>query len=113
MNFQIIKKRKLWYIVSGALALFGVIGLLTGRLKLGIDFTGGSLMEIKTTGSINTAIDTSTGNSFANYINQNVSNDKTGNITVQKVKSCFEKVKFIIKNYKKLLYVDYFILQKN
>jgi len=36
-----------------------------------------------------------------------------GNITVQKVKSCFEKEKFIIKNYKKLLYVDYFILQKN
>jgi hypothetical protein len=36
-----------------------------------------------------------------------------GNITVKKVNSCFEKEKFIIQNYKKLLYVDYFILQKN
>ena len=36
-----------------------------------------------------------------------------GNITVKKVKSCFEKEKLIIRNYQKLLYVDYFILQKN
>jgi 2-polyprenyl-3-methyl-5-hydroxy-6-metoxy-1,4-benzoquinol methylase len=36
-----------------------------------------------------------------------------GNITVKKVNSCFEKEKFTIQNYKKLLYVDYFILQKN
>lgn len=36
-----------------------------------------------------------------------------GNITVKEVKSLFKKEKFIIKNYQKLLYVDYFILQKN
>jgi len=35
-----------------------------------------------------------------------------GNITVDKVKFCFSKEKFIIKKYKKLLYVDYFILKK-
>ena len=36
-----------------------------------------------------------------------------GNITPKKVRSCFEQKKFKILSYKKLIYVDFFILTKN
>ena len=36
-----------------------------------------------------------------------------GNITPKKVRSCFEQKKFKILSYKRLVYVDFFILTKN
>src|SRR3989338_9874517 len=44
-NFKIIQKRKIWLSISAA--LFGVFltALIVWRLKFGIDFTGGSLLE--------------------------------------------------------------------
>ncbi len=46
MHFQIIEKRKIWYIVSGLLATLSVVAVSLWGLKLGIDFTGGTLMEV-------------------------------------------------------------------
>ena len=45
--FNIIQTRKIWYLISGALALTAVIGLTVWGLNFGIDFTGGSLTQIK------------------------------------------------------------------
>lgn len=43
---DIIGKRKIWYAISLVAILPGFIALVTGGLKLGIDFVGGSMIEL-------------------------------------------------------------------
>jgi len=43
---NIVKQRKIYFMISGAFVLASLIFIFTFGLKLGIDFTGGSLMEI-------------------------------------------------------------------
>ncbi len=45
--FAITSRRGWWYLLSLTLLLPGVIALLTGGLKPGIDFTGGSLVQLR------------------------------------------------------------------
>ncbi|MFH1508936.1 MAG: protein translocase subunit SecF [bacterium] len=47
MNIAIIKNKKYWLGFSGVLLLTCVIFIFIFGLKLGIDFTGGSLLEVK------------------------------------------------------------------
>jgi len=47
MTLSIIPYRKLWLSVSGLLFILSVFALLIWGLNLGIDFTGGSLLESK------------------------------------------------------------------
>lgn len=44
--YQIIKKRNIPFIVSGVLFITSIISLIVFGLKLGLDFTGGSLLEV-------------------------------------------------------------------
>lgn len=44
---QIIANRKIWFTFSGALIVLSVAALAVWGLRPGIDFTGGSLLEIK------------------------------------------------------------------
>lgn len=44
---NIIKHRKLWYTISGILFLGSILVWIAFGLKFGLDFTGGSLMEVK------------------------------------------------------------------
>jgi len=45
--YDILGKRKYFYIFSGILMLLSIIALSTWGLKYGLDFTGGTLMEIR------------------------------------------------------------------
>lgn len=45
--FHFIKLRKIWYIISIAVILPGIISLMFQGLNLGIDFTGGNIMEVR------------------------------------------------------------------
>ncbi|HUD08490.1 MAG TPA: protein translocase subunit SecF [Candidatus Saccharimonadales bacterium] len=45
--YNILGKRKYFYIFSGTLMLLSVIVLSTWKLKYGLDFTGGTLMELQ------------------------------------------------------------------
>ena len=45
---NIIKYRKFWVIFSAVLVLLGILTIILVRPKAGIDFTGGTLIEIKT-----------------------------------------------------------------
>ena len=47
LMFAITSRRGWWYLLSLALLLPGVVALLTGGLKPGIDFTGGSLIRLR------------------------------------------------------------------
>jgi len=44
--YNIIQKKKLWYSISSILVGVSIIATLIWGLRLGIDFTGGSLMEV-------------------------------------------------------------------
>jgi preprotein translocase subunit SecF len=44
--FKIIQKRKIWYSISGALVLISLVSLIGWGLNFGIDFTGGSSIEL-------------------------------------------------------------------
>ncbi|OQA35451.1 MAG: preprotein translocase subunit SecF [Parcubacteria group bacterium ADurb.Bin326] len=46
MKLQIIKNRKYPYLLSGILVLASVLSLIAWGLKPGLDFTGGSLLEV-------------------------------------------------------------------
>ncbi len=50
MNLHIIKHRNLWLALSGAMVLTSIIFLFAWGLKFGLDFTGGSMMEVKFSG---------------------------------------------------------------
>ena len=50
--YNIISKSKYAYIFSGTLTILSVIFLFTWGLKFGIDFTGGTLMEVQFTQSV-------------------------------------------------------------
>lgn len=44
---NLIKMRKIWYIISIVVIIPGIISLMLNGLNLGIDFTGGNLMEVR------------------------------------------------------------------
>jgi len=44
---DIVGRWKLWFGLSGVLLLIGLIGIATGGLKLGIDFTGGTVWQVE------------------------------------------------------------------
>lgn len=44
--FELASRRRLWFAISLAIIIPGVISLLVNGLRLGIDFTGGTLWEI-------------------------------------------------------------------
>ena len=45
LHVDVINKRKLWYAISVVLLLVGLASLLFRGLNLGIDFTGGNIMQ--------------------------------------------------------------------
>lgn len=47
MPFHFIKLRKIWYTISILVILPGIVSLFMHGLNLGIDFTGGSLLDLK------------------------------------------------------------------
>ena len=45
-HYEIIRLRRVWYLISGSLLVLSVTAVALWGLKLGLDFTGGSLIEL-------------------------------------------------------------------
>jgi preprotein translocase subunit SecF len=45
-NFNIVGRRRLWFVISGVVLLIGLVSLFTRDLHLGIDFEGGVVWEV-------------------------------------------------------------------
>ena len=45
--YKIIKKRKIWLTLSSVVVGFAIVAIIVWGLNFGIDFTGGSLLEVK------------------------------------------------------------------
>lgn len=52
--FDIIKKRKIWYVISLLIILPGLFSIFTQGFNLSIDFTGGNIIEVKFNQSVTT-----------------------------------------------------------
>ncbi|MBT4277858.1 protein translocase subunit SecF [Candidatus Falkowbacteria bacterium] len=72
---NIINYKKIYFIISGALVTLSVFGLIFWGLNLGIDFTGGSLLEIEYTGD----------RSSTQEVKDKLSNLDLGEISVQPI----------------------------
>ncbi|PKM87179.1 protein translocase subunit SecF [Candidatus Falkowbacteria bacterium HGW-Falkowbacteria-2] len=46
-NYKIINRRKIWLSLSAVLVTLSIVSLLTFGLRWGLDFTGGSILEVK------------------------------------------------------------------
>jgi preprotein translocase subunit SecF len=55
LNFEIVKRRKIWYLLSLFIIIPGIISLFIQGLNLGIDFEGGNLMQIKFTQEVSSS----------------------------------------------------------
>lgn len=49
--FSVVKTQKIWFSLSGLLFLLSIAAVATWGFKLGIDFTGGSLIEFESKGT--------------------------------------------------------------
>ncbi|MDD2496903.1 MAG: protein translocase subunit SecF [Desulfitobacteriaceae bacterium] len=74
LSFEIIKRRKIWYILSLFIIIPGIISLFIQGLNLGIDFTGGNLMQIKFTQEVSS---TEVREVFSQHIEQGFSVQET------------------------------------
>ena len=49
--FRIIKSRKIWYIISIASVVAALVSIILFSLRVGIDYTGGTILEVKSSNS--------------------------------------------------------------
>jgi len=54
---KIIERWKIWFIISGLILVPGIIALSVWHLNWGIDFAGGSIVEIRFPGKANISVD--------------------------------------------------------
>ena len=47
LHIDVVNKRKLWYAISAVLLLVGVVSLLCRRPNPGIEFSGGNIMQLQ------------------------------------------------------------------
>ncbi len=47
IKFKIVENRKIWFSISSIVIIIGLVSMLTRGFNLGIDFTGGTIMELK------------------------------------------------------------------
>lgn len=52
--FKIVANRKIWYVISSILVLISIVSIIVFGLRVGVDYNGGSILELKTKKDIST-----------------------------------------------------------
>jgi len=105
---NILKYYKLWFVVSGVILLFGIISLATFGLKLGIDFKGGTMVELQFNdnydlGRVREALDKSEiGNYQLQQANDNTLIIKTENLDKEKHDAVLSDIKTQAGDFKEI-----------
>lgn len=92
-NIEIIKKSKIWYLISGILCSISILSIIFFGLKVSIDFTGGSLMELRFS-SFSSGIKLNSASAMKKYFDENIADLETGEFSVQKVEDDYYMFKF-------------------
>jgi len=74
VNINLIGRRKVWYIVSLLIIIPGIFSLLFQGLNLGIDFTGGNLIQVKFDQDVTS---TQVRNVFSEHVKEGISVQQT------------------------------------
>lgn len=98
MTFNIVAHRKIWFALSGAMMVGSLLAIANFGLRFGIDFTGGSLLEIGTSASVDIA-QLRTGLSDAGYGNLTIQTGgetsvllRTGDLTQEEHQALFQVI---------------------
>jgi preprotein translocase subunit SecF len=83
VNFNIIKYRRLWLIISGTMVVISIIALAIWGLRFGLDFTGGSLLEVKFASSQPTVTEIQTALQSANIHSLVVQPTNSGSVILR------------------------------
>ncbi len=104
--FNVLKYYKLWFAISGLILIFGIVSLSVFGLKLGIDFKGGTFIELQFNNSfdisnVKTALEKQEVGTFQL---QTASNNsiiiKTANLTKEKQDQLLSEIKIQAGDYK-------------
>ncbi|MEL7568011.1 MAG: protein translocase subunit SecF [Dehalobacterium sp.] len=76
MNINLIGRRKVWYIISLLIIIPGIFSLFIQGLNLGIDFTGGNLIQVKFEQNVTSA---QVRNVFSEHVKEGISVQETDN----------------------------------
>ncbi len=55
MNFEFIQKKKLWFSISAVIILIGFVVFMVSGFNYGIDFSGGTMIQIRVGSDVDTA----------------------------------------------------------
>ncbi len=93
--FDIVSKRNWFFVASLALIIPGLIAILTGGIKPGIDFTGGTLWNVKVSSKATTALVASvlTEQGHHEAVVQNSTTKDSSGATIQSVQMRFKEIK--------------------
>src|SRR4051794_1391174 len=74
--YDFIGKRKVWYTISAILVLVSILALVFLKLTLGVEFKGGAVYTVQTTGSVEQARQTTADAGISGAIVTQVNGDK-------------------------------------
>lgn len=102
VNFKIIKYKKLWLLISAGMVVVSIVALLIWGLKWGLDFTGGSLLEVKFAGGQPTVAEVQNGLNGAGINSLVVQPTGTGSVILRFQETSQEKHLVVTEALKKL-----------
>lgn len=102
VNFKIIKYKKLWLLISVGMVAVSIASLLIWGLKWGLDFTGGSLLEVKFAGGQPTVAEVQKSLNGAGVNSLVVQPTGTGSVILRFQETSQEKHLAVTESLKKL-----------
>lgn len=96
--YRIIEKRKIWFTISTIIIAIGIFTMVTKGLEYGLDFTGGTVVEINLGGNFNKNDIDSIVKKYSNNFQSTKANDSS--VTIKSADLSNNNVSSIVKDVK-------------